>query len=583
MYRCGLKWNIFRFSFLFLFFLVNLGNPDERYRQITISNGTILGKKERVEGMDVWQFLGIPYAQPPVFGGRFALPRPLKTLWKGIFNATLTPDRCMQFGVNNVASMSEDCLTLNVFTPWKSNTPSNLAVMVWIHGGDYQYGEAYPTYDGTTLSALGKVVVVTINYRLNAFGFWTLDIAKMSNLALWDQQMALQWVHDNIAKFGGNPSLVTIFGSGAGGVSVSLHLLSKFSRPLFRRAIAQSGSSLAPRAVLTQTDVKKLDILVKYHKFAESLGCTDPQSILLCMKMIDGGEILTKSKNIRWRPVVDGVFLTDAPKKMMQVLPRNHEFMLGVNNEEGWWFMDSLKENLTFVTKQKVLNQYFSFSNVDNKSNHEEIINEWIGLTLNVSHDDLLRLSSKAISEAYYFCPAQIEADNYARGNKLFTYVFAHQPSFSRFISSPGATHSEEISFVFQLPSNFTTEEIKLSKSIIKEWVTFSQSGHPYSADWKPYTFGSIDNKKYIYQELALTPVQKSYFYKRHDCVFWNTVLPQIKMVEKKAMCAPKNVGITIIIGLLITFSAAILIIIGLVLWFYSPFPLFIKRQCRRQ
>ena len=188
-------------------------------------------------------FAGIPYAAPPVGPLRWQPPAPVPS-WDGFRDATRPGPMCIQDVSNDVDGRrtSEDCLTLNVWTPPPSDEPR--PVMVWIHGGSFVNGSG-DIYNARRLASRGDIVVVTINYRLGALGFLAHPAlgpaGDVGNYGLADQQAALRWVHDNIAGFGGDPSKVTIAGESAGGMSVCDHLVAPGSEGLFSAAIIQSG------------------------------------------------------------------------------------------------------------------------------------------------------------------------------------------------------------------------------------------------------------------------------------------------------------------------------------------------------
>ncbi|ROJ28362.1 Cocaine esterase [Anabarilius grahami] len=202
----------------------------------------------------VSSYLGIPFVKPAVGPLRLAPPLPAEP-WQGVRDATKQPPMCLQpkelivdmlanlFLSVEIPEVSEDCLYLNIYTPAKPGDDTKLPVMVWIHGGGFSMASA-SIFDGHALAAYQDVVVVLIQYRLGLLGFFsTGDEHAPGNYGLLDQVAALQWVQENIHSFGGDPELVTIFGESAGGVSVSLHVLSPLSANLFRYAIAESGTA----------------------------------------------------------------------------------------------------------------------------------------------------------------------------------------------------------------------------------------------------------------------------------------------------------------------------------------------------
>jgi para-nitrobenzyl esterase len=223
---------------------------------IEVQGGRIRGVRRR----DLWSFSGVPYAASPAGPGRWRPPAPPEP-WTGVLECDhFTPIAPQSPGLVEMSlggepeEHSEDCLSLNVWTPGLDG--SRRPVMVWVHGGSFVSGSgAGSLYRGGTLAADGDVVVVTINYRLGLLGFlahpaledegqsW-LGGAPWSGFGNWglaDQVAALRWVHDHIAAFGGDPGNVTLFGESAGGMSVSALLAVPAARGLFHRAIVESG------------------------------------------------------------------------------------------------------------------------------------------------------------------------------------------------------------------------------------------------------------------------------------------------------------------------------------------------------
>ncbi|MCB1694184.1 MAG: carboxylesterase/lipase family protein, partial [Pseudomonadales bacterium] len=241
---------------------------------------------------DVHTFLGIPYATPPLGKLRFQAPA-LPVPRKGIFDAIRLGHSAMQLSsggsavsypgligpalsqvygsVEDIMRQGEDCLVLNVWTP-DPNGRKKLPVMVWFHGGGFNYGSgSWPAYDGHNLAKHHDVVVVTVNHRLNAFGFLNLtdiDPERFADSGIagqLDLVRSLEWVRDNIANFGGDPGNVTIFGQSGGGAKVSILHAMPHAQGLFHRCIIQSGAALrvgdsADAAETTEKVLRELDI-----------------------------------------------------------------------------------------------------------------------------------------------------------------------------------------------------------------------------------------------------------------------------------------------------------------------------------
>ncbi|XP_043277710.1 juvenile hormone esterase-like [Venturia canescens] len=218
---------------------------------IDTSTGPVQGEiSTSVNSTKFASFKGIRYAEPPLGYMRFKPPVPIKP-WSEVLNATVNGNECPQYNFTSLSIYgSEDCLFLNVYTPVTnlSQTPTNLkSVMVWIYGGSFLSGSSATKFNRPDFLIERDVVFVSLNYRLGALGFLNLGHRNATgNAALKDQNLALKWVQINIAKFGGNPKNVTIFGQSAGSVSVGFHVLSEKSTGLFHGAISMSGTPLVP-------------------------------------------------------------------------------------------------------------------------------------------------------------------------------------------------------------------------------------------------------------------------------------------------------------------------------------------------
>ena len=215
--------------------------------------GTIIGKTEDVSfnrnPLVVTTFLGVPFAEPPIGARRFQKPVK-KSPFSGAYIADTMPPECVQdMGFTKdynltASSQGEDCLYLNIFLPGDVvNVQTKKPVMIWIYGGGFQVG-TQNVYDTRIFAPYNDVILVTINYRVSVLGFLsTGDSDLPGNYGLWDQRMAIQWVHENIEHFGGDPSSVTIFGQSAGAGSVVYQSLYEGNKGLFTRAIAESGTA----------------------------------------------------------------------------------------------------------------------------------------------------------------------------------------------------------------------------------------------------------------------------------------------------------------------------------------------------
>lgn len=282
---------------------------------VTTATGQLQGSSA---GDGVSSYLGIPYAAPPVGDLRWKAPQPA-VAWDGVRDATHYGHRCVQFG--GFPDMrfqddgpSEDCLTLNIWTPAKGKN-DKLAVMVWIHGGGFVGGGSSEyRHDGTSLARHG-VVVVTLNYRLGMLGFFTHpELAKESphhtsgDYGLMDQAAAIAWVRDNIAAFGGDPKNITVFGESAGSFSVSMLMASPLSKDNLAKAIGESGAAFKNRTLpFEPADVREAKDAAAAKK---ALGTDDiaelraiPAEKLAAEKVFD--------KDVSFPPDIDGYVMPD--------------------------------------------------------------------------------------------------------------------------------------------------------------------------------------------------------------------------------------------------------------------------------
>ncbi|WP_369975078.1 carboxylesterase/lipase family protein [Thermobifida halotolerans] len=289
-------------------------------------NGEVRGRREN--GVAV--FRGIPYAAPPAGPDRFAAPRPPEP-WSGVrdaleFGPTAPrppyPEAIDRLLVERFIP-GEDCLNLNVWTPDPNAVA--LPVMVWIHGGAFTNGSgSEPVYDGAAFARDG-VVMVSFNYRLGVIGFGSLPDAP-ANRGLLDQIAALEWVRDNIARFGGDPGNVTVFGESAGAMSVCTLMATPRARGLFRRAVAQSGAgNVAVAADDAATITRVLAERLGVEPTAAALGEVPTERLIEAQRQITqelqgspdpavwGERIAGGSVLLPFAPVVDGGLLAQRP------------------------------------------------------------------------------------------------------------------------------------------------------------------------------------------------------------------------------------------------------------------------------
>jgi para-nitrobenzyl esterase len=227
------------------------------------------------------EFLGVPYAAPPVYDLRFAPPQPARP-WSGVRPATVQGPACVQFqpsGVTNSQATSEDCLYLDIYTPRGARAGDNLPVVFWMHGGGHTQGTGV-IYGGQRFATLTHSIFVSINYRLGAYGFLALPQFGQGsgNYGLLDEIAALKWVNANIAAFGGDARDITVDGQSAGSGAVCDMLASPLARGLFERGILESGPcNGTPPLSVAAADAKG-------EQFAAAAGCSDPATVVACLR-----------------------------------------------------------------------------------------------------------------------------------------------------------------------------------------------------------------------------------------------------------------------------------------------------------
>ena len=308
---------------------------------VTTQLGSITGKSEN----DIQMFLGVPYAKPPVGERRFQAPE-LHGPWSGTLDATALGNRAMQpenpTAPPSPEPFSEDCLTVDIYTPAADDRAR--PVLFWIHGGAYYIGSGND-HDGSILAAQGDVVVVAVNYRLGVFGF--LDLSKydealagsVSN-GFRDQILALTWVRDNIADYGGDPNNVTIFGVSAGGASVNALLAAPSADGLYHRAIAHSGLGVTN----SPPPLASASILAEYLKVGES-------NLLARIKQLPAEELLAAqlASGIKVDASVDGVVVTrDTYQAIAERGARGVPYIAGSSRDEATVFTSYAPEGSIF-------------------------------------------------------------------------------------------------------------------------------------------------------------------------------------------------------------------------------------------
>jgi len=455
------------------------------------------GKVSGVATNGVVSFKAIPFAAPPVGELRWKAPQPVKP-WTGVKDASKFGPSCMQDATmarvfNAPPEVSEDCLYLNVWTPAKS-TSDGLPVMVWIYGGGFVGGQtSVPAYDGTHLAQKG-VVLVSVAYRLGVFGFLAhSDLSRESgkgsgNYGLQDQIAGLQWVKANIAKFGGNPNRVTIFGESAGGISVSMLAASPAAKGLFQGAISESGGNFGGAKSANEGGMTTPSLAVAEasgKRFLDKLGATD----IKAARAIGADKVqaaVAPGLASFW-PVFDGDVLPSDQYELYQTKRFNDTpILVGTNSDEGGLFVQGGSTSARF--EQYVRDNFGKGA--------DAIIAAYPHATdaeAGKASRDLMRESTFAW-HTWAWAMLQTEKGK----SKAYVYYYDHrtpqQPN--------GAGHGSEIGYVFgtiaAMPNLSATpptpprpEDDKLSELVMNYWTNFAKRFDPNGAalpQWPAFT-----------------------------------------------------------------------------------------------
>ena len=439
-------------------------------------------------------YLGIPYAAPPVGDLRWRAPAAL-TEWTNVRSAEKFGPSCMQ-GPNTpfgpwtaefllLGPVSEDCLYLNVWTA--ARVGERRPVLVYVYGGGFSSGSGdVPVYDGAPLAEKG-LVVVNMNYRVGALGFLahpelTAETGGSGNYGLLDQVAALQWVHDNIASFGGDPQRVLVAGQSAGAVSVYLLTASPMAKDLFQRAAIESGpGGLAALGVATGTGAARprADAERDGLRYATALGAKNLAELrrLPATKFVGGGG------GIRFGPVVDGRFLVENPAETFAAGRQNDVPMItGLNADEG-----SAAPGYGRATAEQFRQQI--------TQRYGDRASEVLAAYPAATDDEARRAQIESGRDAGVAGVHRLLVER-ARTAKTraFAYYFDHAipwPDRPQF----GAFHTSEVPYVFgtldKLKRPWTDVDRRLAQTMMSYWTNFAAAGDPNGTgvpQWPAFT-----------------------------------------------------------------------------------------------
>ncbi|MDF1561550.1 MAG: carboxylesterase family protein [Deltaproteobacteria bacterium] len=455
------------------------GTSSDLEADLTIDSGPIHG----VEDGDLVIFRGVPYAEAPVGALRFRKPVPVSP-WTSPRDATAFGPPCVQRDHTGAMVGDEDCLTVNIWAPRAAGAPR--PVMVFIHGGAFLQGSAnLPVYDGASIARTGEVVVVTLQYRLGALGFFVDDAllteeSGAGNQGIRDQQLALDWVQRNAAFFGGNPGEVTIFGESAGGISVCAHLGAPSSDGLYARAIVQSGTGCYGMQRLRVPTVVHVSAISQAENVITEAGCQNASDALACLRalpattVIDAG-LSGAANNLGladFGPVIDQVLLSEAPFDRVRRGERSTiTIVSGANADEGKTFTQGLS--------------------IPDTATYESTVRA----VLPLQADEVLALYPASafaspkdaydalLSDLAFICPALSFAEAAGEGGgEAYSYHFTH--TLTGLASSWGSFHALELWYLFDTLDTFpsysaTAADQRVSLMLREAWTDLAHGRTP--------------------------------------------------------------------------------------------------------
>ncbi|KAK6618149.1 hypothetical protein RUM44_002600 [Polyplax serrata] len=555
--------------------------------RVTLPQGYVTGVSLYTDSSTrVNAYLGLPYALPPIGDLRFAPPERHPGWNRTLFAGHFRPD-CLQlhspYSEPEPDTTNEDCLYLNVFVPEGALLYRNYPVVVFLHGIDYVVGS--PLIINAEELAKEGVIVVTLSYRLNVFGFLSFeDEYARGNLGLLDQYMALLWVRDNIEYFGGSSSNITLMGHGSGASSVLVHMTSPRTQDLFQRAILMSGSLLSPWLRSHPRSGSSHPVLSTSRAIARSLGCYGESyvgqksaSVLACLRQKGSDEILkafqSAYQNGNWSnalgPISDNFLLPGN-----QYLPMDPTEAILLGKYHKMPLMTGTTVNEGTVT----LHNWRDLINQNEESVEHFIQTTAIGNVLDKYHltepemrslvtwKYLKRVSKnkkpqlqllQLYNEAMYLAPFWRQTEilsRHSQGAPMFVYVFTHPSpdylgNYGQLLNLTASAHGSDLVFLFG-PSlfekvtgrRFTVSEERLNSKMKRLFAYFIRLGNASPPSYGYNLWSPYNTREQNYLKLYVDPETGRNLEKltgnphKDASSFWNWLLPSVDDISVKRM-----------------------------------------------
>jgi para-nitrobenzyl esterase len=496
------------------------------------TEGVIVGRL--VDGLEV--FLGVPYAAPPVGPLRWREAQPPAK--HGPLPATSFRLPCSQiplpaagdaFGSGPKVESAEDCLYLNVWAPPR-RPKERLPVMVWLHGGQYMRGSS-SQYIGNKLARHGRVVVVTMDYRLGPLGFLahpalTKESPQRSsgNQTIFDHLQGLRWLHDNIARFGGDPARVTVFGESAGSASTCILIAAPQAQGLFQRAILQSLPCLPAGELPLLKDQEKFG-----RRLAKALDCArdDLDAELACMRGKSADEVMNAlriakvfgddKEAVDYRPTVDGVVVLEAPGAAIRAGRYTRmPVMLGTTDDEEGRYIVGFGIKTAVAYQAHVRKEW---------PKHADAL---LAMYPVRGDEDVPRVMAELYSDWIMTCGTRRDARTFSRdGNPTYVYRFAHAPDVLG--GKHGAFHGAELFYLFPdalytlKAGRYGPADEELTRLVAGYWGRFAATGDPSGAG--PLAWPRYDALGDSHLTLDL-PARAGSALRRAQCELWDRIEP---------------------------------------------------------
>jgi para-nitrobenzyl esterase len=507
---------------------------------------TASGKVEGFYRNNVAEFLGVPYAAPPVGSLRWAPPQPAKP-WNGVRQATAYGNTCAQITTLGVfagpANNNEDCLFTNVFSP-NLNATAKLAVIVWIHGGGNLDGESND-YDGTKMAAQGNTVVVTFNYRLNLMGF--LAVASLDseghnfgNYGLLDQQLMLNWVRQNIASFGGDPNNVTLGGQSAGADDTGLNMMSPLAAGTFQRGICESFCPTGNLTTLANAEAIG-------QQFATAAGCggVTGAAQARCLRNVPASEIealagtASAASPYVIGPMLDGTVLPIQPPTAWSSGQFSHIPLMNGNVQDEQDFSLAITEYFSHPRQPPTGAQYTSnIAHTYATPPYPAGTSEKIMKLYPLANYSSAQIAWDRVGTDPGICAEMALNTQLATQIPVYGYLFEDQTPSFYFPRMPGfralAYHTSDIQFLFPLyhggqgtPHNLKGEQITLSNELVAAWTKFAWTGNPNgvgNTPWPVFKASHGASDVLLQNVPALSTETTAQFNASHNCHFWTTL-----------------------------------------------------------